>query len=215
MIATLTGRITHTDLAHIIIDVQGVGYLVHATGKTISTLAQADKAVTILTEMVVREDAMLLYGFTRADEKQAFILLQTVQGVGAKAALSILNTLSPNELVQAIMAGDRAMVSRADGVGPKIALRIINELAQKITGLSAAAGSMPLASGGGGAGGTAPASNETSEHAVFGDALSALVNLGYSRSEAFSAISAVLNTEPDLSLSDVIAQALKTMGAAR
>lgn len=215
MIATLTGRITHTDLAHIIIDVQGVGYLVHATGKTISTLAQADKAVTILTEMVVREDAMLLYGFTRADEKQAFILLQTVQGVGAKAALSILNTLSPNELVQAIMAGDKAMVSRADGVGPKIALRIINELAQKITGLSAAAGSMPLASGGGDAGGTAPAGNETSEHAVFGDALSALVNLGYSRSEAFSAISAVLNTEPDLSLSDVIAQALKTMGAAR
>ena len=215
MIATLTGRITHTDLAHIIIDVQGVGYLVHATGKTISTLAQADKAVTILTEMVVREDAMLLYGFTRADEKQAFILLQTVQGVGAKAALSILNTLSPNELVQAITAGDKAMVSRADGVGPKIALRIINELAQKITGLSAAAGSAPLASGGGGAGGTAPAGNETSEHAVFGDALSALVNLGYSRSEAFSAISAVLNTEPDLSLSDVIAQALKTMGAAR
>ena len=75
MIATLTGRITHTDLAHIIIDVQGVGYLVHATGKTISTLAQADKAVTILTEMVVREDAMLLYGFTRADERQAFILI--------------------------------------------------------------------------------------------------------------------------------------------
>ena len=215
MIATLTGRITHTDLAHIIIDVQGVGYLVHATGKTISTLAQADKAVTILTEMVVREDAMLLYGFTRADEKQAFILLQTVQGVGAKAALSILNTLSPNELVQAIMAGDKAMVSRADGVGPKIALRIINELAQKITGLSAAAGSMPLASGGGGAGGTAQAGNDGSEPAVFGDALSALVNLGYSRSEAFSAISAVLNTEPDLSLSDVIAQALKTMGAAR
>lgn len=215
MIATLTGRITHTDLAHIIIDVQGVGYLVHATGKTISTLAQADKTVTILTEMVVREDAMLLYGFTRADEKQAFILLQTVQGVGAKAALSILNTLSPNELVQAIMAGDKAMVSRADGVGPKIALRIINELAQKITGLSAAAGSMPLASGGGGAGGTVPAGNDGSEQAVFGDALSALVNLGYSRSEAFSAISAVLNTEPDLSLSDVIAQALKTMGAAR
>jgi Holliday junction DNA helicase RuvA len=213
MIASLTGRITHTELGTVIIDVGGVGYLVHGTGRMISALPHAPEICTLLVEMVVREDAITLYGFISAEDKQAFRLLQTVQGVGAKAALSILNTLSPQELVQAILAADKAMVSRADGIGPKIALRIVNELAQKVGAISAAmtgtisdvgAGSATLS---GDTSGTAATASVLAQ-----DALSALVNLGYSRSEAFYAVSASLAEAPGLDLPALIQHALKKMG---
>lgn len=202
MIASLTGYIRHTELSAFIIDVNGVGYRVHATGRIISQLAQSQSEVTVLTEMVVREDAMTLFGFTNEADRDAFTLLQTVQGVGAKAALSILNTLTPDELVQSILSGDKAMVSRADGVGPKIALRIINELAQKVGKIS----TFPVADG--------PVHQPAGDQqaGVMQDALSALGNLGYSRSEAFQAVSSLYHATPEITLSDLIAQALQQLG---
>ena len=128
MIAQLRGTIVHTDTQLIIIDVQGLGYAVHVSGRTQVQLSALSGEVTILTEMQVREDSMTLFGFVDAAERDAFRLLITVQGVGAKAAMAILSVLDPNALTAAILAGDKAMVAQADGVGPKIAQRVINEL---------------------------------------------------------------------------------------
>jgi len=218
MIAQLSGRLVRAELGHLVIDVQGVGYLVHATGRTLGQVGQPSDMVTLLTELLVREDALTLYGFGDEAERAAFRMLQTVQGVGAKAALSILTTLSADELSNAIMAGDKAMVSRADGIGPKLAQRIVNELAQKLPSLMAsgampsvqtATGAMP---GGGPKGGEAP--SETSQQ-LTQDALSALVNLGYSRSEAFAAIGRTLQEGEPKDASGLIAAALKQLGQGR
>jgi len=218
MIAQLSGRLVRAELGHLVIDVQGVGYLVHATGRTLGQVGQPGDMVTLLTELLVREDALTLYGFGDEAERAAFRMLQTVQGVGAKAALSILTTLSADELSNAIMAGDKAMVSRADGIGPKLAQRIVNELAQKLPSLMAsgampsvqtATGAMP---GGGPKGGEAP--SETSQQ-LTQDALSALVNLGYSRSEAFAAIGRTLQEGEPKDASGLIAAALKQLGQGR
>ena len=127
MIAQLRGSVVHAGNQIIILDVQGVGYAVHVSGRSQSQLATAPDMVTVLTEMQVREDSMTLFGFVDAAERDAFRLLITVQGVGAKAAMAILSVLDPAALTQAIVAGDKAMVVRADGVGPKIAQRVVNE----------------------------------------------------------------------------------------
>jgi len=218
MIAQLSGRLVRAELGHLVIDVQGVGYLVHATGRTLGQVGQPGDMVTLLTELLVREDALTLYGFGDEAERAAFRMLQTVQGVGAKAALSILTTLSADELSNAIMAGDKAMVSRADGIGPKLAQRIVNELAQKLPSLMAsgampsvqtATGAMPA---GGPKGGEAP--SETSQQ-LTQDALSALVNLGYSRSEAFAAIGRTLQEGEPEDASGLIEAALKQLGQGR
>ena len=110
MIAQLSGRLVSADLTNLILDVQGVGYLVHVTGRTLAQIGQPGDMVTLVTELLVREDSLTLYGFKDTAEQAAFRMLQTVQGVGAKAALSILTTLPADELSQAILAGDKAMV---------------------------------------------------------------------------------------------------------
>jgi Holliday junction DNA helicase RuvA len=115
-----------------LLDVQGVGYAVNISGRTQGQLGTMAGEVTLLTEMQVREDSMTLFGFLDLAERDAFRLLITVQGVGAKAAMAILSVLSPGDLTNAIIAGDKAMVARADGVGPKIAQRVVNELGEKI-----------------------------------------------------------------------------------
>ena len=118
MIAQLKGQIVASDLTYLVLDVMGVGYQIFASGRSLSQLGGVGAEVTVLTELVVREDSMTLYGFASEGERAAFRLLQTVQGVGAKAALSILTVLTPDELAQAILAGDKAMVARAEGLGP-------------------------------------------------------------------------------------------------
>ena len=205
MIAQLRGTIVHTDTQLIIIDVQGVGYAVHVSGRTQGQLSALAGDVTLLTEMQVREDSMTLFGFIDAAERDAFRLLITVQGVGAKAAMAILSVLDPNALTEAIVAGDKAMVARADGVGPKIAKRVVNELSEKIgkiPGLGGLAMGANLAS-------AAPDSADT---AIQQDALSALVNLGYGRSEAHSAVIRAQRAGADASVSSLIAAALREMG---
>lgn len=206
MIAQLRGILSHTADTHAIIDVQGVGYLIHISGRTQGQLAAQDGAVTVLTEMIVREDSMTLYGFHDASERDAFRLLITVQGVGAKAAMAILSVLSPADLSSAIMSGDKAMVARADGVGPKIAQRVVNELAEKI-------GRFPSLGDGLAVSASGSASAEDSQVAsAMGDALSALVNLGYGRGEAHAALLRVQQAGEADDLSGLIAAALREIG---
>ena len=206
MIAQLRGTIVHTGTQMVIVDVQGVGYAVHVSGRTQTQLNAVSGDVTILTEMQVREDSMTLFGFADAAERDAFRLLITVQGVGAKAAIAILSVLDPNALTQAIVAGDKAMVARADGVGPKIAQRVVNELSEKI-GKIPSLGGTPLGADNVGA---AP---ESPEVATQQDAVSALVNLGYGRSEAHAAVVRAQRAGADANLSSLIAAALREMGA--
>ena len=211
MIAQLSGRLVSADFTYLIIDVQGVGYLVHATGRTLAQVGQPGDIVTLLTELLVREDSLTLYGFKDTAEQAAFRMLQTVQGVGAKAALSILTTLPADELSQAILAGDKAMVSRAEGIGPKLAQRIINELAQK---LPASLTTDPAPFGPAAVSGVEGSAVDTAQQ-LAQDALSALVNLGYSRTEAFAAVSQTKQNEEAGNVSALIALALKQLGAGR
>jgi Holliday junction DNA helicase RuvA len=175
MIAKLTGIVDSVHRDHAIIDVGGVGYLVRCSTRTLSALPPAGSAASVSVETLVREDAIDLYGFATTRERDWFRLLTTVQGVGAKVGLSILSTLSGDELSQAIMAQDKAMVSRADGVGPKLANRIVSELKDKVASGSFA----PVA--------TAITVPGLPADAV-ADAVSALINLGYRRIEAVGAI---------------------------
>ena len=202
MIAQLRGSLVQIDETSVIIDVGGVGYAVTVSGKTRAGLGLADPAVTLLTDMQVREDSMTLFGFTAIQERDAFRLLVTVQGVGAKAAMAILSVLTPDELADAVMSGDRAMVARADGVGPKLAQRVVNDLATKI-------GSLPVAATGMGESGGAAGGNGT----VGVDAMSALVNLGYGRAEAHAALQRVrAGGASGDDLSALIAAALQELG---
>jgi Holliday junction DNA helicase RuvA len=175
MIAHLNGHLAATGIDHAVIDVNGVGYLVGASAKTLAALGSLGEFVTVHTEMLVSEDSIRLMGFASADERNWFRLLTSVQGVGAKVALAILSILSPAEVQTAVARADAAMIARANGVGPKLAQRIVNELKDK-------AGAIAL--GGGGAGAAVPASGAAN------DAVSALLNLGFKPAEASNAVNA-------------------------
>ena len=163
-----------------VIDVNGVGYRVFCSSRTLSRLPGVGEAVTVETETHVREDHIHLYGFIDTAERDWFRLLTTVQGVGSKVGLAILSILPPDQLMQAIAAQDKAAVTRANGVGPKVATRILNELKDKIGAL--ALGPVAGLEGKGGATTAPTAGSDTAE------AASALVNLGYGRSEALAAV---------------------------
>lgn len=210
MIAQLRGHILHQDRSGVVLDVQGVGYAVQTSGRTGSMLGHDGGEVVLLTEMQVREDSMTLFGFVDVAERDAFRLLITVQGIGAKAAMSILSVLSPDELTHAIVAKDKAMVARADGVGPKIAQRVVNELAEKIglvasLGGALTIGATPVAAGTDDRGGNGGAG-------MVNDAVSALVNLGYGSAEAHMAVLRAQKTGAADDLSALIAIALQEMG---
>ena len=132
MIARLTGTLAETSADTAMIDVGGVGYLVHASSRTLDALGPVGGEVLILTELQVREDAWTLFGFGSAVERDTFRALTSVQGVGGRLALAILSVLSPDELARAVSQGDKAMIGRANGVGPKLAARIANELQGKL-----------------------------------------------------------------------------------
>jgi len=180
MIAKLKGVVDAVDTDSAIIDVGGVGYLVSASARTLRNLAVGGSA-TVLVETIVREDAIALYGFLETAERDWFRILTTVQGVGARVALSILSTLSPDEIARAIAAQDRPTLSRPAGVGPKLAARLATELKDKAAAF--AIGSPPS-----NAAETAP---PVPAGSLNEDAVSALVNLGYRRVEAFGAVARV------------------------
>jgi Holliday junction DNA helicase RuvA len=172
MIARLTGTLAEVASDHAIVDVQGVGYLVLASGKTLDSLGGVGASVTLLTQMQVREDGWTLFAFGSTGEREAFRALTDIQGVGGKVALAILSILGPEELARAPASGDKALVARANGVGPKLAQRIVNELGTKL-------GTPALV----GASGTAPPARGAAQ-----DALSALANLGFKPAEASAAV---------------------------
>ncbi|MBE7618402.1 Holliday junction branch migration protein RuvA [Gluconacetobacter entanii] len=174
MIAQLTGLVGQVEADRCVIDVGGVGYLVQASTRTLSALPQAPEVARVLVETVVREDAILLYGFIDAAERSWFRLLTTVQGVGAKVALAILSTLSASELIAAIGTGDKSGLTRAAGVGARLAQRIVTELRDKCEG-------MP---GGGAPGAVMAGVTVTGNGGVMSDALLALSGLGFRRAEA-------------------------------
>ena len=173
MIAQLRGSLVQTGGQQPILDVHGVGYAVYVSGRTQGQLGTMGGEVTLFTEMQVREDSMTLFGFLDVAERDAFRLLITVQGVGAKAAMAILSVLAPVDLTNAIISGDKAMVARADGVGPKIAQRVINELGEKIGKIASLGTALSTSDTSGEAGGEAVG--------LIGDAVSALANLGLPR----------------------------------
>jgi len=188
MISKLKGLIDGFGDDYVEIDVNGVVYEAFCSSKTLATLPRVGEAAVIHIEMVVREDMIRLYGFATETEKAWFGLLMTVQGVGAKVALSILSTLAPGELSSAIALQDKAMVGRASGVGPKLAIRLVTELRGKVPvlgGIEAGVIGLQAALGEGRAGG-----NVT-------DAVSALSNLGYSGAQASAAIARVVAKEGD------------------
>jgi holliday junction DNA helicase RuvA len=197
MIAKLTGRIEALEADRCVVDVNGVGYLVHASTRTLAALPQGE-AASLLIETQVREDAIVLYGFFEAAEREWFRLLTTVQGVGAKVALNILSALSPRDLIGAIQSGDRGSLTRAPGVGAKLAVRLLTELREKAGAMPTGIGFSPVLpppSGG-----------------VEADALSALVNLGYRRVEVQAAIGRVLaRLGDDAGLDAVIRDGLKEL----
>jgi holliday junction DNA helicase RuvA len=179
MIAKLTGVVDQIGSEAVVIDVNGVGYLAFCSTRTISRVPPPGSPARLLIETHVREDHIHLYGFADAAERDWFRQLTTVQGVGARLALAILSAVAPDHLALAIVAQDKAALTRADGVGPRLAARIVNELRDKIAGIAAAV--MPVA-------GIAPAPE--GEVGPAADAVSALVNLGYRRAEAFGAVAA-------------------------
>ena len=211
MIAKLRGILDSVSTNNLIIDVNGVGYLVAASGRTIDRLGQIGDQVVLYIEMHVREDQMSLFGFIDEHEQDWYKLLSTVQGVGAKAALAILSVIPPEQLAVVIASQDKDMIRRADGVGPKLAMRIVTELKDKVGNMSL--GEVATST-----------DNKTSKPAIeaggkldagaVGDAISALVNLGYARADAFSAVAKV-NKEHDglADLSTLIRDGLKELSA--
>ncbi len=172
MIARLSGLLAETSSDTAVIDVGGVGYLVHLSGRTLGSLGPIGGEVTLMTELQVREDAWTLFGFGSQAERDSFRALTSIQGVGGRLALAILSTLSPDELSRAVAQEDKAMIGRANGVGPKLAARIANELQGKL-GVAAIGGAAPAPRAGAAA-----------------DALSALANLGFKPAEASAAVNA-------------------------
>ncbi len=218
MIAKLRGIIDTIGEDYCIIDVNGVGYLVFASSRTLGKLSRGGGAA-LLVETVVREDSISLFGFADAWEKEWFLTLTKVQGVGAKVCLSILSALSPVQLAQAVSAQDKALFTRANGVGPKLAARIVTELKDKIVTIP------PEVSAKGDLNSVLDGSNENAEAEIYGDALaemavgedsgrmddaiSALVNLGYQKTEAYRAVNLALKNNPEADVSALIKLALK------
>jgi holliday junction DNA helicase RuvA len=184
MIAKLSGRLDATGEDWAVVDVGGVGYLVHCSSRTLAALGEVGEGCTVHTQLQVSENDMRLLGFADSAERDWFRLLTGVQGVGSKVGLAILSALSTGELRDACGRGDAAMVARAQGVGPKLAGRIVNELKDK-------AGGMP-ASGPGGSGGFAPSASVSPAGSKGADAASALENLGFKPAVAAQAVARAL-----------------------
>jgi Holliday junction DNA helicase RuvA len=202
MIGKLNGKIDSVSGSHVILDVQGVGYVVACSARTLRAIGAVSEAASLRIETHVREDAINLYGFVDTVEQDWFRLLTTVQGVGAKVALAILGTVSPEQLAQAIAAQDKTALTQADGVGPKLALRLVTELKDKIPAFMNA----PVRLTGGG-------ENMTSAlpPSLAGDALSALMNLGYRRGEAYAAVATVSQQNPAAKLDELIRLSLAAL----
>lgn len=216
MIAKLTGIIDSVGLNYVIIDVNGVGYLVYASSRTLSRIGSArGTPVALLIETIVREDQITLYGFADAAEKDWFQILCTVQGVGAKVAQGILGSVQVEQLPLVIASQDKAALRRAEGVGDKLALRIVTELKEKAGKMALGAAAQQKAGRAQAATGSKPSAAAVEvPQTVSNDAVSALINLGYGRAEAFGAVANVIRDKGEgIALGDLIRESLKELSA--
>ena len=199
MFYSLTGKIIHKTDQSVAVSCGGVGFKCFTTRTTLSKLSGKVDDVTLFTHLNVREDALDLFGFITEEELEAFKLLISVSGVGPKAALAILSELTPDAFAVAVASGDTKAITAANGVGPKLAQRVIMELKDKIAGVSFISEESSAVSG---------AVNAVNNMSNTAEAIAALTALGYSQTEASVAVS---NLSPDMSVEDLIKQALKGM----
>lgn len=225
MIGKLSGRIDYRAEDHILLDVRGVGYVVYCSERTLMSLPKSGEAVSLYTDLLVREDVLQLFGFTSLVEKEWHRLLMSVQGVGAKASLAILGTLGPDGVSRAIALGDWNAVKAAKGIGPKTAQRVVLDLKDKAPSVMAMAGrlgdTLEMHDGGTDANDdviettvSVPKKStprKAAEPAAQSEALSALTNLGYSPSDAASAVAQAMGDLVDPGTSDLIRAALKLL----
>ena len=197
MIASLSGILTLIGKSDIVLEVNGVGYLLNVSSKLIASLDVIGSKLILFTDLQIKDDKIVMYGFASLKDQNIFKLLQTVQGVGPKAALSILSTLNVDEIILAITSGDKAMISRADGIGPKVAARVTTELVEKVLNFNNNVSNNLISK-------NLPNTtqeklnlnkidDDTDLSAEVEDIISALVNLGYSRSEVFSVVMKIKN----------------------
>ena len=220
MIASLNGILTLIGKSEIVLEVNGVGYFLNVSSKLIASLDEIGSKLTLFTDLQIKDDKIVMYGFATSKDQNIFKLLQTVQGVGPKAALSILSTLNVDEIILAITSGDKAMISRADGIGPRVAGRITTELVEKVINFNNnisnnfidknLADIIQVNS-------NLNKDNDIPDLSVaVEDSISALVNLGYSRSEVFPVVMKIkndnsLNTNKNFTVSEIIPIALKEL----
>ena len=220
MIASLNGILTLIGKSEIILEVNGVGYLLNVSSKLIASLDEIGSKLALFTDLQIKDDKIVMYGFASSKDQNIFKLLQTVQGVGPRAALSILSTLNVDEIILAITSGDKVMISRADGIGPKVAGRITAELVERVLNFNKNISNNLI-------GKNLPNTiqenlnlnkdNDFKEISVeVEDIISALVNLGYSRSEVFSVVMKIkndtsLNINKNFTVSQIVPIALKEL----
>lgn len=223
MIGRIAGVILHRAPDHVLIDVRGVGYIVHVSERTAASLPRVGEAAALYTDLVVREDLLQLFGFPTLLEKEWHRLLTSVQGIGAKASLAILGTLGAEGVGRAIALGDWAAVRKAPGVGPKLAQRVVLELKDRAPQVIAMGGALTVDAGLGEAGAglvephatPAPAPSPRpaapNSAAASADALSALTNLGYGPSEAAAAVAEAAARDPAAPTPALIRAALRAL----
>lgn len=212
MFAKLSGILDTVMESSVILDVQGVGYLVTVSPRTLSRLQGVGEPLSLLIDTNVREDAITLYGFFDAAEQAWFRLLTSVQGLGPKAAMAILGVCPPEQLGFAIASGDKAAIQRADGVGPKLALRVVTELKDKAVKFEMNV--QPATVKASDVADDAPAEALPDVSGIDNDAVSALVNLGYSRSDAYQAVlNAKKKSNDNSDLNALIKVALKELAS--
>ena len=220
MIGRIAGRLDHCGADHVLIDVGGVGYVVHVSDRVLAQMPPPGGAVALYTDLVVREDLLQLFGFPTLIEKEWHRLLTTVQGVGAKASLALTGALGPEGLSRAIALGDWSALRAAPGVGPKLAQRIVNELKSKAPALMALAGTLPadqpvaaapVAAPAIPSDAPGPAATPPPAAAASADALSALLNLGYGQGEAAAAVAEAAREAPEAATPALIRSALRRL----
>ena len=218
MIASLSGTLKSISKSEIVLEVNSVGYLLKVSSKVISSLGDIGSKLSMFTDLQVKDDKIIMYGFFNQIDQTIFKLLQSVQGVGPKAALSILSALTADELILAISSGDKAMISRAEGVGSKVAGRIATELLEKVSSLNLInidqntnipeifQENLDLVN-----------ETNTGDNQVVEDTISALVNLGYTKSEVFSVVLKIKKEftlkekNKDFTVSNIVPLALKAL----
>ena len=218
MIASLSGTLKSISKSEIVLEVNGIGYLINVSSKVITSLGDIGSKLSLFTDLQIKDDKIVIYGFFNQIDQTIFKLLQSVQGVGPKAALSILSALTVDELLLAISSGDKAMISRAEGVGSKVAGRIAAELLEKVSNLNlinidqntkiakSSQKNLNLVN-----------EIDLGDNNVIEDTISALVNLGYTRSEVFSIVMKIKqeftlkHESKDFTVSNIIPLALKDL----